>query len=246
MTCKEFSAHFKNDFCAAGRFLTEPSELSEHLASCPECNRSVLEQKELARSLHALRDSAPPVSSSLDRAVLVNYRRYMAERLHSARSAPFASGTSLRRAWGWAAIFALAIVGVYTGMLALMPPGQRRVDRNVHERPLVVDNQMAAKVKKTAVAQKPAPNGMKRTAASSEKRGHPALSAEQNTRFPTRFQSLMYCDQLSCPGAMDVIRLELPSPVLGLTAASARENGLVSADVLVGPDGIARGIRVVQ
>jgi hypothetical protein len=56
----------------------------------------------------------------------------------------------------------------------------------------------------------------------------------------------MYCDQISCSDSMDVIRVQLPSPVMGITPASARMGGVVSADVLVGPDGIARGIRVVE
>jgi hypothetical protein len=45
---------------------------------------------------------------------------------------------------------------------------------------------------------------------------------------------------------MEIIRVQLPSPVMGLTPTSARMGGAVSADILVGPDGIARGIRVVE
>ncbi len=45
---------------------------------------------------------------------------------------------------------------------------------------------------------------------------------------------------------MEVIRVQLPSSVTGLAAASTSANGAVFADVLVGPDGIARGIRIVE
>jgi len=69
---------------------------------------------------------------------------------------------------------------------------------------------------------------------------------EVEESFPTRFQGLMYCDPLSCPGAMDVIRVELPPPVLESGGAGPKARGIVFADVLVGADGIARGIHVVE
>ena len=57
----------------------------------------------------------------------------------------------------------------------------------------------------------------------------------------------MYCDELSCVGAMEMIRVQLPSSrVAGLTPASTLPNGVIFADVLVGPDGIARSIRIEE
>ena len=70
--------------------------------------------------------------------------------------------------------------------------------------------------------------------------------AEIDENLPAKFQSLMYCDQISCPGAMEVIRMQFPPPLLGLAPRSGAANGLISADVLVGQDGIARGIRVIE
>jgi hypothetical protein len=55
----------------------------------------------------------------------------------------------------------------------------------------------------------------------------------------------MYCDELSCGGAMDVIRVQLPASTAALAPALS-SGGPVFADVLVGSDGIARGIRVVE
>jgi hypothetical protein len=45
---------------------------------------------------------------------------------------------------------------------------------------------------------------------------------------------------------MEVIRVQLPSPVFGMMPGSVPATGFVSADVLVGPDGVARGIRLVE
>jgi hypothetical protein len=56
----------------------------------------------------------------------------------------------------------------------------------------------------------------------------------------------MYCDELSCAGAMDVIRVEVPAEALRVPQRERSGNEPVEADVLVGPDGVARGIRLVQ
>jgi hypothetical protein len=56
----------------------------------------------------------------------------------------------------------------------------------------------------------------------------------------------MYCDALSCGGAMQLIRVQLSSPAAAFEPAAASPDGAIYADVLVGSDGIARGIRVVR
>jgi hypothetical protein len=54
----------------------------------------------------------------------------------------------------------------------------------------------------------------------------------------------MYCDALSCPDAMDMIRVQLPASAMPKPLPGfVRTGGSVTADVLIGPDGIARGIR---
>jgi hypothetical protein len=54
----------------------------------------------------------------------------------------------------------------------------------------------------------------------------------------------MYCDALSCGEGMDMIRVQLPSIVMpGQGSGFVQTSGSVTADVIVGPDGVARGIR---
>jgi hypothetical protein len=54
----------------------------------------------------------------------------------------------------------------------------------------------------------------------------------------------MYCDALSCPEAMDLIRVQVPTAAMpGQVSGFIDPSGSVTADVLVGADGIARGIR---
>jgi hypothetical protein len=54
----------------------------------------------------------------------------------------------------------------------------------------------------------------------------------------------MYCDALSCPDTMDLILVQVPTTAMpGQISAFVDPSGSVTADVLVGADGIARGIR---
>jgi hypothetical protein len=65
--------------------------------------------------------------------------------------------------------------------------------------------------------------------------------------MPEGFRSLMYCDALSCPGDMDMIRVQLPASAMARQVPGfIQTSGSVTADVLVGPDGIARGIRLEE
>ena len=45
---------------------------------------------------------------------------------------------------------------------------------------------------------------------------------------------------------MQLIRVQLPSSAAAFDPAAGSSDGAIYADVLVGADGIARGIRVVQ
>jgi hypothetical protein len=60
------------------------------------------------------------------------------------------------------------------------------------------------------------------------------------------YSNLMYCDPVVCSGPMQVVRIKVPvkqvQPNLGQTVG----NGFVNAEVVVGPDGVARAIRVAN
>lgn len=60
------------------------------------------------------------------------------------------------------------------------------------------------------------------------------------------YSNLMYCDPMVCSGPMQVVHIKVPigqvKPNLGQTVG----NGFVNAEVVVGPDGVARAIRVAN
>jgi hypothetical protein len=244
MTCKELHNYFEGDLRVDTRHLSEV-EVAGHIATCLACERFVEEQKELGEYLRAVRDSAPPVPTSLDNAVVADYRSFVLEQSRMAKSTPLAQRINPRAALGWAACVAFAMMVAYGGMLVFI--GQHFwVDRQGTVRQPVAPQAQKTSNKERVRAQITTLKAAKSYVGSGKRAHHRALPAEGDSLFPTRFQSLIYCDQISCPGAMEVIRVQLRSPVLGVTPASTRRDGVVFADVLVGPDGIARGIRVVE
>jgi hypothetical protein len=244
MTCQEIRAHFQGDHFAAVNPLCESAAFSEHVAKCGECNRFIEEQKELAKYFLLLRESTPATSAPLDASVLAAYRLYIAERPH--RGAVFsASQIGTLGAFRWAAAIAFALI-VGGAVLLLISGHQSRVDQVSTERPRVILPAGVANAKDRAaepgsVLQKP-----NSTVRSTKHASHAIPVGLPEDWSSSGFQELMYCDQLSCPEAMDVIRLQLPSAAVGFGPTTSKASDFVYADVLVGPDGIARGIRVLE
>ncbi len=60
------------------------------------------------------------------------------------------------------------------------------------------------------------------------------------------YSNLMYCDPVVCSGPMQVVHIKVPvgqvRPNLGQTVG----NSFVNAEVVIGPDGVARAIRVAN
>lgn len=247
MNCKELHAYYRIEPRAAIHLQTDSAEIFEHSASCSECARFIEEQKQLAQCLQIARESAPAVSPSLDRSVLANYRSYQSENSRSRGPASLGVRGHLREFLGLATVVAFAVVVACGAILLLLPPERSWMARQSTARqPTVVPEPATTVKKQMAWAQAPVRKQPKSVAVSAKRGEHPASVGRQASAVPTRFQSLMYCDPISCPDAMELIRVQLPSPILGATPASAGANGFIYADVLVGQDGIARGIRVVE
>lgn len=229
MTCQELRLYFEDPQRRDAKLRDE----AEHLVHCPECARFVEAQRELGAGLHLVRESLPQFPAGLDDAVLANYRNQVAE-----RKAPVPSPFRGRFAvLCWSAAGA-ALVLVFVGLLW-------------HSRKTVVTAQpqsaqaTAAPAVASTVASAPP-----QTKPKAARRIRRPLTAPRVTSLagplPPGFRSLMYCDVLSCGGTMEVIRVQLPPSAVTFAPVSGSGGGSVFADVLVGPDGIARAIRVVE
>jgi len=248
MTCHDLHTYFESDRHGAVDLLPH-TEVTDHLAGCVDCNHFVEERAELKRYLRLLRDSAPQISSSLDHRVIAKYRSHMFERL-SATNSPFARRhLDLRASLAWAAAVTFAAIVAGVGMFLFAPNQQTPQPPPAHE--VEAHQQTILPGESTDDKASLRPHSLHRktlnSSGISRRRAKDAeLVAQQSSPLPTSFEGLMYCDQISCPGALEVIRVQLSAPAWDGKPGLERTNSAVFADVLVGPDGIARGIRVVQ
>ena len=62
------------------------------------------------------------------------------------------------------------------------------------------------------------------------------------------YSDLMYCDPVVCSGPMQVVRIKVPVRQVkpGAGKNGSNSNSFVNAEVVVGPDGVARAIRVAN
>jgi hypothetical protein len=60
------------------------------------------------------------------------------------------------------------------------------------------------------------------------------------------YSNLMYCDPVVCSGPMQVVHIKVPVGQVKPNVGQSVGNSFVNADVVVGPDGVARAIRVAN
>lgn len=231
MTCEEIRTHMEQgrktrEFCSDSPFVA-------HLRSCAECSQFVEERQSLGKNLQLVRESMSAVPEALDAAVLAAYRRFMAEREAMSRAQVRKAYFPLRLRWG--AVAALVLIASAIAFYSTGKP-----TRTMAAPP--APSSKAAAVMPQKAAAHPQIRPVRRTVS-------PAPRVPPSTRtvasIPDDFRSLMYCDPLSCDGVMDMIRVQLPSSLLARPASTFRQTSRpVNADVLIGADGIARGIRI--
>ena len=250
MTCEEIRC------CLEGHLrdtesLSDRAAVAEHISACVDCSRFLEEQRALASSLRALRESAGAVPESLDSAVLSRYRQFTMSRNGDIRMGR-TDLTRFRPAWVWSAVAAAILMAASLWFSSSKQP--------VIKTEAPTPTSPVATVAKGATATLTHATGkdVARNVSAKEKKGHfvsrtlrshprsaPLQAAARASRsLPEGFRSLMYCDALSCPEDMEMIRIQLPSSALpGTVPGLVRTSGSVTADVLVGADGFARGIR---
>ena len=242
MTCKEFQSN--SGSATRAHILTASNALMEHMSTCANCRQFFEMQQAANRQLRLVRNSVPQVSAALDARVLAGYRDFVAGRmtrsgsvsLHE-RIAPLVF--SWRGAVAAGVLAATILSLTFMGDVSKIAPPRAIEAATIPQSPNLRIT-AAAIPEKTKLQTRSAPDHHPRRVRS-------AVSvAAARSSLPAGFRSLMYCDQLSCAEAMEIIRVQLPTSMAGLTPGSTATGDAVFADVLVGPDGIARGIRIVE
>jgi hypothetical protein len=249
MNCREIQAYFEDNSPEFDK--ADCAEVTEHVSGCVSCRQIVDTREETSARLRLLRESAPPFPASLDAAVLANYRRRIATRQNSEAASP--QGRVRFLGWGLSAAVATMLLIFATVFLVRRPSVTKQVSPPRTNLPEIVRLPPAA----TPQAFRPEPIRKDTVVAQRLRRGRSEPDAARQTSaadssvrladsVPDGFRSLMYCDEISCDGGMEVVRVQLPSPAVGFMPASTAGNHVVTADVLVGADGFARGIRIVH
>jgi hypothetical protein len=243
MTCKELRWYFE-DHLRDAEVRSARGAVVEHISTCVDCSRFVARQRDLGKNLRWVRESAPDLPPSLADSVILNYRRYVAaKRQRFAIPSIYRFPVASRRTWS--AIAAVALVGILVWVFLARKAGSSK-PAEISRQPTVVPGAQVVAKNSPAAAVKPSRRGRMPLATSrSYWDRHLASAPVRAARsLPDGFRSLMYCDALSCPEVMDMIRVQLPTTAMpGQISGFIHPRGSVTADVLVGPDGIARGIR---
>jgi hypothetical protein len=246
MNCAEIHCYFE-DYLRDENAQSDGAAVTEHIAACADCGRFVEERRELGKNLRMIRESAGPVPAVVDSAVVSGYRQFMADQsakrrnTFSVRSAAVMQWSSVAAAVLIAAsvLFYLAHrITTTSARPGIATPIKRVAVAETVAKPAAIPVKRSAKHKRAAI-------GRMRPSISGES---PVISRAQFTKaLSAGFRSLMYCDELSCSGDMDMIRVQLPSSAMPRQASSFMQPvRSVTADVLVGSDGIARGIRLEE
>lgn len=234
MTCQELRLYLEDQLGMDANFSAE----AEHLAHCAECARLVEERRELRASLRLIRESVPQPSMALNSRVLANYHRQIA-------AGPLAAAHSIFKRPAAVVISCSAAVATLALATALLLHLPRRPENSTakiaHPSLSRPDTPMNAANHVSPVTPD---QSIKTTRSHVARRRRSVLPVvETPGTVADDFRSLMYCDRLSCGGDMLLIRVQLPSAA-PFGPASPAADQIVYADVLVGPDGVARGIRV--
>jgi len=241
------------------RLPAEEQPLSAHAGECRSCREWLESHRLLGNALHALSSetAAQQAGPQVEQALLQAFRKQdFATQVVGMPQRAASSLWTLSRVFeygAYAAVAAALAVGVFLGV---------RVLRDQQNKPAAVQAKVTApqtsgssasatNVKSGAVerptnvaVEKIAPSVAVRNSLVGEKRSVPAKVRSETTSETAGYVPLMLCDPLICSGDEQVIRMELP--VMGSASADGSSGQTVLADVLIGEDGLIRGMRIVN
>lgn len=242
MTCEEVQAYL-DESKGEQEIYHLAAEAMQHVSKCDSCQRFVEKRKEMLATLRLLRETAPTVTSSVDHAVLTGYR----DRMAMCQRTPTRSEHSLTAPWRSGLTVAAAMMILAAIALERRPSNPARPVSQV-PRPVEVAQRVSPEPREIVhrvAHRKYVAKATVRELDTAVSKSVPAVGQPMQQDDSQEFRSLMYCDELSCDGGMNVVRVQLPALPSGFLSANTGPRP-VSADVLVGADGFARGIRIVH
>jgi hypothetical protein len=221
---------------ARGEAVSAPGQrfLREHVEDCSHCRRHLANQRMLSAGLAALSatQSCTP-SNAVKTALLAEFRRQRVV-------VPIHRKPALQ--WGAIAAVAAALLLAYFVSQQRRPPQKVVAPRPVQvaAKPLPIK---APSVTATKVQAKTQPVRRRRTAPP------PVVRNDEPAEVATDFFEIPYAEPLRPEERADVFRIQMPRAnmaVFGLPVTGGRLDTRVTADVLMGEDGVARAIRFIR
>ena len=240
MNCQELHNHFETNPRLDADF---PPAVVSHATSCASCSRFVDEQLALRKSLQSLRESVAEAPDTFDARVLADFRMRGLDAKPTMLSLWRISSSSALR-WGFAVAVALVIAAILFTSTRRAPKANLQTPRSGAIPSVSSD---ATPLVTPKVPGAPSMRPKRRVIPRPVSNQSAVASDHLDNRLPAGFRSLMYCDALTCSAPMQMIRVQIPSGLIARpTPSLVNTSGAVNADVLIGSDGIARGIRIVD
>ena len=229
MNCAWYERQLANEGAELWRNGRPSATLLEHARGCANCDRLVEHElklklmfTELAEKMHAAEPSAAVKHNLL--AELQTMRPQKVTRL------------------GWLPRFAIAAMGIACLVLAMLVVVQRVKGHRVVAR---MPTEPAPAVKTPVVEEARSIKPPVTTSAKNVSRKATRKSTQSQPPVETAndFYPTVMCDSITCAGPAVTVRVELPRSPLSARRSSG---GPVMADLLVGEDGLVRGVRLLQ
>ncbi len=234
--------------------------LSAHAGECRSCREWLESHRALGNALLAVSSETADQQAGpqVEQAVLEAFRKHdFATPVVVMPQRATASLWTLSRVFeygAYAAVAAALIVGVFLGVRLLRDSQNKAKSAEA----TVTMPQSTGSVRSTTAGKdevtEPATSGASGKVAGSASSGVPVVTAkravaaqtetETSVRESAGYVPLMLCDPLMCSGDEQVIRMELPAT--GSASADGSGGQTVLADVVIGEDGLVRGMRIVN
>lgn len=262
MTCREFMESAEglspSELLKVG---AENDPLTMHGRECSACGNWLYSQRSLAGALQSVSAATAQreASSKVEQAVLQAFRTqgFAPKVIESPKpaAAPLWTLSRLFEFGAYAAVAAALIVGIFLGWRIVRDRNEnmRTQQAQTITTPANVSAPTAtagSNSQNIEQARKPeAPNLEQRDskdrlrAAAAKQTPQPRVRTVPGAGDGASYVALMLCDPLICSGDEQVIRMELPAT--GVSSADA-SSGTVLADVVIGEDGLVRGMRIVN
>lgn len=222
MTCDWYEQQLENDAVDLWPAGHPSPALLDHARTCSSCDRLVQQELELRLQLVDLAQKNHTLQPS------PSVKRSLLAELDSLHRAP---APRPARFWYYAlaaAIICIAVVLVIARRPSTQPP-------TLANTPAVTPAPIVATTTPTTVPSTPPVVARHEAPA---RRRSPATLTVSNTDF----YPVVMCDSVTCAGPALTVRVQLPRSPL----ATRGSNTPVMADLLVGEDGLVRGVRLLQ